>query len=60
MRQGAQGWCTEMTLGDGIWREVGGEFGMGNTCVPMADSFNVWKKPLQYSKVISLQLNKLI
>ena len=24
MRQGAQGWCTGMTLRDGIGREVGG------------------------------------
>ena len=26
MRQGAQGWCTGMTLRDGRWREVGGGF----------------------------------
>jgi len=38
MRQGAQGWCTGMTLRDGIRREVGGEFRMGNTSTPMADS----------------------
>ena len=31
MRQGAQGWCTGMTLGDGMGREVGGKFRMGNT-----------------------------
>ena len=24
MRQGAQGWCTEMNLRDGMGREVGG------------------------------------
>jgi len=39
MRQGAQGWCTGMmTLRDGMGREVGGGFRMGNTCTPMADS----------------------
>ena len=38
MRQGAQGWCTGMTLRDGMGREVGGRFRMGNTCPPMADS----------------------
>ena len=38
MRQGAQGWCTGMILRDGMGREVGGEFRMGNTCTPMADS----------------------
>ena len=38
MRQGAQGWCTGITLGDGMGREEGGGFWMGNTCKPMADS----------------------
>ena len=38
MRQGAQGWCTGMTLEDGMGREVGGGFWMGNTCASMADS----------------------
>ena len=32
------GWCTGMTLGDGMGRKVGGGFWMGNTCVPVADS----------------------
>ena len=30
MRQGAQGWCTGMTLTDGMGREVGGGLRMGN------------------------------
>ena len=38
MRQGAQGWCTGMTLRDGMGREVGRGFRMGDTCTPMADS----------------------
>jgi len=38
MRQGAQAWCTGMTLRDGVGREVGGEFRMEFTCTPMADS----------------------
>ena len=38
MRQGAQGWCTGTTLRDGMGREVGEGFRMGNTCTPMADS----------------------
>ena len=38
MRQGAQGWCTGMTLRDGIGNEVGEGFKMGNTCTPMVDS----------------------
>ena len=32
MRQGAQGWCTGVTLRDGMGKDVGGEFRMGNTC----------------------------
>ena len=36
--RGTQGWCTGMTLRDGMGREVGGGFRIGNTCAPMADS----------------------
>ena len=39
MRQGAQGWCTGMTLRDGMGKEVGGKVRIGNTCTPMADSY---------------------
>ena len=31
-------------------------FRMGNTCTPMADSCQCMAKPIQYCKVISLQL----
>ena len=34
----AQGWCTGKTQRDGVWREVGGGIGKGNTCKSMADS----------------------
>jgi len=37
MRQGAQGWYTGMTQRDGMGREVGEGFRMGDTCTPMAD-----------------------
>ena len=60
MRQGAQGWCTGMTLRDGMEREVGGGFRMGDTCTPVGDSCQCVAKTLQYYKVISLQLNKYI
>ena len=36
--------------------EVGGGFRMGNTCTPVVDSCQCMAKPLQYCKVISLQL----
>ena len=33
----AWGWCTGMTQRDGMGREEGGGFRMGNTCMPVAD-----------------------
>ena len=45
-----------MTQKDGMRREVGGGFRMGNTCTPMVDSYECMAKPIQYCKVISLQL----
>ena len=38
MIQGARGWCTGMTQSDGMGREVGGGFRMGNTGTPVVDS----------------------
>ena len=35
----AWGWCTGTTQRDGIGKEEGGGFMMGNTCIPVADSF---------------------
>ena len=52
----AWGWCTGTTQRDGMGREEGGGFRMGNTCIPGADSFRYMAKPIQYCKVISLQL----
>ena len=34
----AWGWCTGMTQRDGMGKEVGGGFRMGNMCTPMLDS----------------------
>ena len=44
----------------GMGRVEGGEFTMGNTCIPVADSCWCMAKPIQYCKVISFQLNKFI
>ena len=52
----AQAWCTGKTQRDQVEREVGGGIGMVNTCKSMADSCQCMTKPLQYCKVISLQL----
>ena len=38
MIQDAWGWCTGMTQRDGMGREVGGGFRIGNTCTPVADT----------------------
>ena len=35
MRKGTQSQCTGTTLRDGMGREVGGGFRMGDTCTPM-------------------------
>ena len=56
----AWGWCTETTQRNGKGREEGRGFRMGNTCIPVADSCLCVAKPIQYFKVISLQLNKFI
>ena len=56
MIQDAWGWCTGMTRRDGMEREVGGGFRMGNTCTPVVDSCWCMAKQIQYCKVISLQL----
>ena len=45
------GWCTGMTQRDGIGREEGGGFRMGNACIPVADSCWYTAKPIQYCKV---------
>ena len=34
----AWGWCTGMTQRDGMGREEGEEFRIGNTCIPAVDS----------------------
>ena len=47
----AWGWCTGMTQRDGIGREEGGGFRMGNTCIPVADSFWYLAKLIQLCKV---------
>ena len=40
----AQGWCTGMTQRDGMGREVGGGFRMGNTGKSMADFMSMYAK----------------
>ena len=45
----AWGWCTGMTQRDGTGREEGGGFKMGNTCIPVADSYWLWQN--QYNIV---------
>ena len=46
----AWGWCTGTTPRDGTGREEEGEFRMGNTCIPVADSCGYMAKPIEYCK----------
>ena len=43
-----------MTQRDGMGREVGRGFRIGNICTPVADSWGCMAKPIQYCKVIRL------
>ena len=45
------GWCNGKTQRDGMGREKGGGFRMGNTCIPVADSFLYLAKLIQLCKV---------
>ena len=45
------GWCTGMTQRNGMGRELGAGFRMGNTCTPRADSSQCMAKPIQCCKV---------
>ena len=56
MRQGVQGWCTGMTLRDGVGNEEEGSSGWGTHVHPWLIHVNVSPIPLQYCKVISLQI----
>ena len=55
----AWAWCTGKTQRNRVEREVGGGIEMGNTCKSMVDSCQCMTKPLQYCKVIGLQLIKI-
>ena len=54
----AQGWCTGKTQRDGMEGWEGGS-GWGTHVNPWLIHVNVWPKPLQYCKVISLKLIKI-
>ena len=47
----AWGWCTGMNQRDGMGREVGGGFRIGNSCTPVAGSCWCMAKPIQYCKI---------
>ena len=51
--------CTGKTQRYGMGREAGGGSGWGTHVSPWLIHVNVWQKPLQYCKVISLQLIKI-
>ena len=49
----AWGWCTGTTQKEGMGREEGGGFRIGNTGIPVVDSFRYLAKLIQYCKVIN-------
>ena len=55
----AWAWCTGKTQRDQVEREVEGGSGWVIRVNPWLIHVNVWQKPLQYCKVISLQLIKI-
>ena len=44
MKPGTQNWSSRTTQRDGVGKEVGGGFRMGNTCILMADSYQCMAK----------------
>ena len=52
----AWGWYTDTTQRDGTGRGEGGCSGWGTHVHPWQIHVDVWHKPIQYCKVISLQL----
>ena len=48
---GCLGLGTGTTQRDGMGKEERGGFRMGNTCIPVVDSFRYLAKPIQYCKV---------
>ena len=56
MRQGAQVWCTGMTLGDEMGGRWEGGSGWETHVRPCLIHVDVWQKSLQYCKIIRLQL----
>ena len=56
IKQGTQSQCSGTTQRDGVGREVGGGFRMGGHIYMWLIHVEVWQKPPQYCKVISLQL----
>ena len=56
MKQGTQSQGSGTTQRDRVGREVRGGFRMGKHVHPWLIHVDVWQKPPQYCKVISLQL----
>ena len=60
MKQGTHSWCSGTTQRDGVGREVAERLRItGPRVHPWLMHVNVWQKPPQYCKVVSLQLKYL-
>ena len=54
----ARTWCTGKTSSERVEREVGGGIRMGNTCKPMAVSFQCMTKSTTVKKIIIIKKKK--
>ena len=52
-------WCTGKTQGERVEREVGGGIGTGNTCKPMAVSFQCMTKYKKKKKSVLVNRNQI-
>ena len=59
MIQGSRGWCTGMTQRDGMGREVGEGFRMGNTRTPVADSCFLFLKQRGLLAVVQCKVSSV-
>ena len=55
----ARTWCAGRTWRERVGREVGGGIGMGNTCKPMAVSFQCMTKFTTIKKILIIKKKEL-
>ena len=54
----AWGWCTGTTQRDGMGREEGGGFRIGNTCILWQIHFDIWQNQYNIVKLNKIKFKK--